>query len=116
MSIETVRDILVADPAVLALVEARISPYVRAQDEALPAVVIEISSVTPFSNLASPPSLDLVTATVTAWAATYDEAVELSAACRSALEAAGLSLNSQSERFEPSVEEYLVAMDFTLFV
>jgi hypothetical protein len=116
MSLETIRDLLVADAAVTALVGARVSPLVRAQDETSPAVTLIITDVTPMANLASPPTLELRLVEVNSWATTYDEAIDVSNACRAALEAAGLNLQGQSERYEPSVEEYLVTQTFTYFV
>ncbi len=115
MPIQTVRDILVAAPAVTGLVGARISPNVRAQDEEVPAVTLVLVNVSPLDCLASPPTLEQNIVQVNSWAETYDEAQSVADACRSALEAAGLTLRGQSERYEPAVEEYLVSQEFTLW-
>jgi hypothetical protein len=115
MPISTVRDILVADGTVAGLVGARVSPLVRSQDEPVPAITLALLAVNPFTTLDDPPNLDSNIVQVNCWAATYDAAQTLSAACRAALETAGLSMRGQSERYEPAVDEYLVALEFLIF-
>lgn len=115
MPIETVKNILVASSAVHALAGDRISPVVRAQDEASPAVVLTLLSVNPFGSLNDPPEIASNIVQVNCWAATYDGAQDLASACRTALEAAGLSMRGLSVRYEPQTDEFLISTDFLIW-
>jgi hypothetical protein len=111
-AIDDVRDLLVADPLVTALVAARISPLLRAQGETLPCVTLTLVAVTPMNHLNGAPSLDQNRIQVDAWAETYASARAVAYACREALETAGLAMESAFDTFEPDVDEYRVTQDF----
>jgi hypothetical protein len=111
-AIEEVRDLLVADAGVLALVAQRISPLLRAQNETLPCVTLSLVSVVPANHLNGAPTLDQNRVQVDSWAATYTAARSVADACRAALEAAGLTMEGEFDTFEPDVSEYRVTQDF----
>jgi len=112
---ETIRGFLVGDSTVAGIVGARVSPLVRAQDEAVPAVVLVLLAVQPFTTLVDPPDLNSNVVQVNCWASTHDAAQTLSSACRDALETAGLVMRGQAERYEPTVDEYLVSLEFLIW-
>jgi hypothetical protein len=112
MVIEEVRDILVADAGVTALVGARISPVLRAQNETLPCITLTVVSVVPANHLNGAPSLDANRVQVDSYATTYDGVRSLAAAVRAALEAADLVMEGEFDGFEPDVDEYRVTQDF----
>lgn len=113
--IETIKNILVADSTVHGLVDTRVSPVVRAQDEVSPAVVLTLMSVNPFGSLNDPPEIASNIVQVNCWAATYDTAQTLASACRTALEAAGLLMQGLSVRYEPQTDEFLISSDFLIW-
>jgi len=112
MPIQTIRALLVAAPAVTALVGQRISPAFRAQGEDVPCVTLTLVAVTPQNHLAGVPTLDQNRVQVDSWAATYAGARDVAAAVRTALEAAGLAMESEFDEYEAEVEEYRVSQDF----
>ncbi len=115
MAVEVVRTILIAAPAVTALVGQRISPVLRAQGEPLPAVVLTRVSLAPLNHLSGAPTLDANRVQVDSFAATYAASRDLADACRTALEAAGLTMESEFDNFEPDVDEYRITQDFYLW-
>lgn len=115
MAVETIRNILRASGGVTALVDQRISPAERAQDESLPAVVLTLVSCVPQNHLNGAPTLDANRVQLDVFAETYEDAREVAAACRSALEAGGCVLDNEMDGFEPDVSEYRVTQDFLLW-
>lgn len=115
MPITTVRNILTASGGVTALVDQRISPLLRAQDEALPCITLTLVTTVPFNHLLGPPSLDENRVQVDCWAETYTDARDVANASRVALEAAGLVMTSEAEDSEPDVNEYRVTQDWLLW-
>lgn len=117
MAIETVRNILLAAPSVTALVGQRISPLLRTQAETVPCVVLTRAGLDPFNCLSEPPTLNLNRVQLSAWAVTYDGARALADACRTALEAAGIVMESETdaEGYAPDVNEYRVTQNFIVW-
>ena len=115
MAIQTVRNILVAAGGVTALVDQRISPTIRAQDESLPAVVLTLVSAVPQNHLNGAPTLDANRVQLDAFAETYTDARAVATACRTALEAGGCVLDNEFEAFEPEVSEYRVTQDWLVW-
>ena len=115
MPITTVRNILVAAGGVTALVDQRISPLIRAQDEVLPCITLTLVTTVPFNHLHGRPSLDENRVQVDSWAETYADARAVAYACREALESAGLVMSSETEDSEPDVNEYRVTQDWLLW-
>lgn len=116
MTTRAILDILLADSAVTALVGERISPAMRAQGEDLPCIVLTQVSVTPTTNLDEPPSLDSNRVQLDAFALTYAQARNVVVACRAALEAGGVALESEFDNFEPDVTEYRITQDYMIWV
>jgi hypothetical protein len=115
MPIKTVRDLLVADSAVTALVGARVSPQFKDQAEALPCVTLVLVSVVPQNHLGGAPTLDQNQVQVDSWAATYAAARGVADACRAALETAGLKMENEFEDYDQEADEYRVSQDFTVW-
>lgn len=115
MAIETARTILTNAAGVTALVGLRVSPLIRSQDESLPCVVLTLTSVSPMNHLDGPATLEANRLIVDSFATTYDAALEVADACRTALEAADVIYQNQSDVFEPGVSEYRVSREFLLW-
>ena len=115
MPIQTVRNILIAAGGVTALVGSRISPVMRAQSEAMPCVTLTLVSVAPSNHLAGAPTLDANLVQVDSWAETYTQARDEANACRAALEAANVVMNSEFDNYEPDVTEYRVTQEFSVW-
>lgn len=104
MADKVIRDILVADAAVTALVAQRISPLIKEQGVTPPAVTIRRSSLEPTNHLRGDGDLDRNTVTVDSWATTYAQAREVADACRAALIAQRIQMVSELDNFEPGVD------------
>lgn len=96
MPLKTVRDVLVASSSVTNLVSTRISPVETQQGDAFPCVVLSIVSSQPQNHLGGSGNLDLVEVQLDAWSFTYQNALDIANACRSALDAAGILCISRS--------------------
>lgn len=114
-ALTTVRAALTSSAAVSAIVGTRISPVMRAQGETLPCVVLTQISTVPQNQLYGAPTLDANRVQLDAYATTYAGAVALASACRTALEAAGLVMENQTDWFEPDVTEYRITQDFLVW-
>ena len=115
MPIQTIVGYLTAAPAVYSLVNERVSPLIRAQNEALPCVTLSLVSVTPMNHIAGAPTLDQNRVQVDSWASSYAEVRSVADACRAALEAAGLVMESEIDGFEADADEYRVTQDFYIW-
>jgi hypothetical protein len=111
-ALQEVRDLLVANGAVFALVNDRVSPLVRSQNEPLPCVTLTLVSVVPMNHVAGAPTLDQARVQIDSWGTSYAEVRSVSGAVRAALEAAGFVMESEFDGFEPDVDEYRVTQDF----
>jgi hypothetical protein len=109
MTIATVRAVLVADSAVIALVPAiRIEPMRRTQSFALPAITLQVISKVPFNHLRGDGRLDLCLVQVDYWATSYTQARQAADAGRAALNAAGMTMTSEIDGgFEPETDPEL---------
>jgi hypothetical protein len=120
--IEVVLAVLKAAPAVTAIVgegvDARISPLIRAQTVAPPAVTLQRISLAPVNGLRGHAGLDDVRVQVDVWADSYAGARTLANACRAALQAAGHQMQSEFDNYEPDVspELYRITQDFQVWV
>lgn len=86
MSVKVLRDALVASSAVTALVPAsRITPLVRPQTSAVPAILLQRVSTTPQNNLVDDGALDGNAVQLDIYAETYAKALAIAAAIRTAL-------------------------------
>jgi hypothetical protein len=122
VAVKSIRDILIADPSVVSIVgaddQARISPLMRPQDEALPSVVIT-EAVEALNTLTGTAGIDHCTYTVDSYATTYAGAHELAGVCRAAVEAAGGLMISEQDNFDASAELSgicSVTQDFSLWI
>ena len=115
MPVQTVLNILQASGAVTALVGTRVSPVYRAQDEALPAVILTAISVTPQNHLNGPPTLDANRVQMDAYAPTFAEVRAVADAVRAALEAGDCVMDNEFDGFEPDVSEYRVTQDWLVW-
>jgi hypothetical protein len=108
MAIATVRTVLVAAGAVTALVPAiKITPLVRIQSIAPPAITLTRVSVTPLNHLRGWGSLDANRVQLDAWATRYDACRAIADACRDALEAATFLMELELDSYEPETDPEL---------
>lgn len=100
-AIETVRGILLATPAITALVASRVSATVQSQDTVLPSVVLSLDQV-PIENMSGAPTLysNTVTAVVLSEVSST-EAAQIADLIRDAVAAAGHAFLSKAEAFDP---------------
>ena len=115
MALKTVRDVLVADGSVTALVGQRVSPVTRAQDTTLPCVVLTLVGLAPMNHLNGAPNLDANRVQVDVFAETYTSARAVADACRTSLETAGHKMESEYDNFEPDVSEHRITQDFLVW-
>jgi hypothetical protein len=116
VSTKAIADALAGDAGVTALVSDRISPVLKSQGQVLPAVTVTSVSSTPENALGGYDGLDTVRVQVSAWAATYIEAVALAMACRTALQAAGfLCVLDGVEDYEPATKTHQILQDWVLW-
>lgn len=119
---EAVRALLVADPAVSALVSARVYPAPLPQSPALPALSYQRISATRTRSQEGPSGRARCRFQVDAWASTYDDARQLAAATRRALDGfrgvvAGVELQevqlaTDRDLYEPDVKLHRVSADY----
>ena len=115
-AVEKVRNILIAAPAVAALIADRVSPLQIAQGIELPAVTLTRSSVTPMGVLTGPSTLKATSVLVDAIAMTYDEADAITEACFTALEAnVDCSYVTTIDVEEPDVSETRITQEFIVW-
>jgi hypothetical protein len=116
-----VRAVLLADPAVTALVgagaEARIYPLILPQGAAFPALTYQrVSSVTQYAQ--DGPGLARQRIQIDAWAMTYRAAKDLARAVRSALEGhragniQGVFVDPERDFYEADTRLYRASTDF----
>lgn len=116
MAVKTIRDALVADAGVTALVGARISPLIKAQAITLPAITLQRSGTTPQNHLRGHAGVDDNRVQLDAWASTYDLARQVAAAARAALQAAGHFCESElPDDYDPETETYRVIQEWSVW-
>ena len=115
MAVKAIRDILMASPPVVSLVGARVSPVLFAQNTALPCVVLTRVSCTPANHLHGRPTMDENHVQLDVFAETYDMARQVADACRDALEAQDVTMESETDSFEADVTEYRVTQEFLIW-
>lgn len=108
MPLATVRAVLIADAAVVALVPAaRIEPLRRTQTFDTPAITLQVVSKTPFNHLLGA-SLDLSLVQLDCWASNYTAARAVADACRAALETPVLTMQGEIDGgLEPDTDPEL---------
>jgi hypothetical protein len=111
MAIEVVRLALISASAVTALVPAaRITPLRRPQGITLPAITLQRIVDVPFNHLTGSAGLDLTSVQLDVFAIDYSGASGARAiadACRAALYAAGIQLQTEIEGYEPDTDPEL---------
>lgn len=115
MAVETVRAILVAAPAVTSIVGQNIEPVRQDQATDAPRVLLTRVSLTPANHLKGAPTLDQSRVQLDAFGVTYAQARSIADACRAALEAADVVMDSEYDNFEPDVSEYRITQDYLLW-
>lgn len=83
---DAIRAVLLADPAVAALVGTRVSPLKLPQGGSLPAIVYQRVSTVPLLGLEAPGGPTRSRVQLSLWAATFDQARSLGVAVRDALQ------------------------------
>jgi hypothetical protein len=102
--IQTLRDILMADPAVVTLVVDRITPLVRTQDIGVPAVTLQLITGAPENHLQGDSGLQYNRVQLDAWAETYDGAEILAKLCRTAIVAGGFICDRELDNFDDTAQ------------
>lgn len=94
MSLQTIRAILLADATTQGFVGDKIGPPQALEGEAgeplpPPYIVLKVAGGEPFNQLSGFAGLNRVEVELTAWAASYQQSIDIAKAARSAIEAAG---------------------------
>jgi hypothetical protein len=116
MPVATVRAILIADPAVTALVGDRISPVETAEKIAFPNITLMLNTTAPYDTLLGWAGVDRNEVQIECWAFSYQQALDIARAARQALEAANLvCLSRFSDEFiaEPGTDPGVYKIGFT---
>lgn len=102
MPVEAVRAALIAAPAVTSLVSAeRIEPLRSTQRSVrVPAIVLQRISTVPSNHLTDDGGLDANVVQLDVYADNYSTAMEIAAQCRTAIQAAGMALQSETDGYE----------------
>lgn len=102
MTVAVARAVLVAAAPVTALVDAeRIEALRRTQSFDVPAITLQEASLTPVNHLRGASGYDANSVQIDSYAGTYTDALQIAAAIRSAMQAAGHLLQQQQEQAEP---------------
>jgi hypothetical protein len=118
MAIETVRDVLIAASAVTSLVPAaRIEALRRTQGIGIPAITLQRIVDTPFNKLDGHAGLDVTLVQLDVFDDDYTRGLQIADACRAALYAAGIQLQSETEGYEPGPdpELYRITQSWSVF-
>jgi hypothetical protein len=102
---------------VVALVGTRISPLIRAQDLALPAVTLQRITMTPSNTFVGNGGLDGTRLQVDSWDATYAGARALANAVRAAFDAVPvlMTLEIDSFQLEPVPGAYQITQEYQIW-
>lgn len=117
-AVQTARTVLVNAAGVTALVPAsRIEPLDRAQDNGLPAIVLQNVALVPSNHFRGDGLADANRIQIDVYAETYAAAIAIARAARTAMVAAGHALIAQVDDFEPDVtpRQYRVTQDFSVW-
>lgn len=112
---QTVRDWLRADATVAALTGGRVYQTVLPQDGELPAIALSRVSATTFNHLQGFGSLVYEAVQVDIFAAQYADAAAIRDAARSALYAAGVTLEVESEDYDAAVQLHRISQQWNVF-
>lgn len=118
MPVATARAVLVASGAVTALVpENRIEAIRRTQSLAVPAIILQRISTTPFNHLTGNGVLDANLVQLDVFGTDYTAARLIADTCRTALEAAGHPLQSEIDGYESETdpELYQITQTWSVF-
>ena len=101
MTVLAVRQALIADAGVQALVGQKIGPLQEMQGLDFPYVILGLGKLDPFNTLNGSAGLSREVIELDAWAFKYGDAVQLADVCRTALNNAGfLCLGLTADKFE----------------
>lgn len=103
-AVQVIYDVLAVDPGVASLVSTRITPLLRTQDLALPAVTIRRITTSPINTLNDDAGMDDNRVQVDSWASTYAIAYATAQACRRAITAAGFPMNLELDDFNQEAQ------------
>lgn len=117
MAVKTLGDMLRAAAGVTALVPAsRITPLVRPQNIATPAITLQRVSASPVNHLRGWGSLDENSVQVDIWAETYAECVAIADACRAAASSAQFLRTLEIDNTDPALDPILYRITQTYSV
>lgn len=118
MSIQTVRQLLLADPLTISFVGDKIGPLQEIINERPPYIVLKVADSEVFNTLQGFAGLNRTEIELTAWAVNYKQAADVAAAARAALEAAGhftLREPGDTEAFQQDLVLFAHAYVFQVF-
>lgn len=108
MAVQTVYSVLAAAGSVTALVPAaQITPLVRMQSVAPPAITLQRISMVPTNHLGGSSSLDSNRVQLDVWASSYSSAKAIAVACRAALAAANHQMLLEVDQYDAEVDPEL---------
>lgn len=115
MALKYVRDLLVATPAVSAIVGKKVYPVLVPEDAAPPYVSLARISTTPVNHLRGFGSLDQHTVDVGCYSTSYADLLVLRDAVRTCLQAAGSIMETELEDYDSMVRVYHVSQHWQIW-
>lgn len=112
---KTVRDVLIADSSVAALVDDRVEYLLKPQALTMPAITLQRVTTNPVNHLNGFAGLDATSVQVDYWAGTSTDAMELAALGRAALEAQNIQCDQEFDNYDPDIQFYRVTQEFTVW-
>jgi hypothetical protein len=113
---QPIRQALLADAQVVALVSDRVMPLTKPQAGSDPSITFQLVDLTPETHLQGHADLDGARVQVEYWANSYDTAKDLADKGRSAIAAADRVLVFETRDYDFEVKLYRFAQDFLVWV
>lgn len=114
MALKYVRDTLIADPAVSAIVGSRIFPVLLPEGTVPPMISLHRISATPENSLTGFAGLDVTVVAIDCWAANYQGLLALRDAVRTRMQAAGWIMATEVEEYDNQVRIYHVSQHWNI--
>lgn len=116
-AIQQVLAVLTLAAPVTALVGSRITPLIRTQDLALPAITLQRITMTPTNQFSGDAGLDQARVQVDCYGASYIDARNVANAVRTAMRAVPILMTLETERFDepPNPGVYSVTQEYEVW-
>lgn len=115
MKLAELQELLVQDAGVRPIVISRVFPLLLPEGATLPAVLLQPIVNKPFNALDGWAGLDLAHVIVDSLATTYQKATQLRDAARVCLNAAGLTMQEETEDYDEPARTYRISQQWLVF-